>query len=99
MRRLLGTIALSACAVLGTATGASAQAPCDTYSGACVSATATPTSSVSPSVLPRRLERPAPGTLPLTGGELTGLLVAGAVAVGGGTAFVVAGRRRHQRAH
>ena len=95
MRRLLGTLALTACAVLGTATGASAQAPCDSYSGACVSPTATPT--ISPSVLPRRLDRGA--TLPLTGGELTALLAVGAAAVGGGSAFVVAGRRRHSRAH
>ena len=94
MRRLLGTIALSACAVIGTGSAASAQAPCDSYSGACVSATSTPTVSVSPSVLPRRLTRGT--TLPLTGGELTVLLVTGAAAIGGGTAFVVAGRRRHQ---
>jgi len=95
MRRLLGVIALSACAVLGTAGGASAQAPCDSYSGACVSATATPT--VTPSVLPRRLDRGT--TLPLTGGELTALVAVGAAAIGGGSAFVVTGRRRHRRAH
>lgn len=97
MRRLFSTIALSAFAVLGTATGAAAQAPCDTYSGACVSPTTVPsTPSVSPSVLPRRLDRG--GSLPITGGELTGLIVAGAAAVGGGSAFVAAGRRR-RRAH
>jgi LPXTG-motif cell wall-anchored protein len=97
MQRLLSTIAFAAFAVLGTATGAAAQAPCDTYSGACVSPTVIPsTPTITPSVLPRRLERGS--SLPLTGGELTGLIVAGAAAVGGGSAFVAAGRRR-RRAH
>ncbi|HEU0132721.1 MAG TPA: LPXTG cell wall anchor domain-containing protein [Mycobacteriales bacterium] len=85
MRRVLGTLALTACAVLGTGV-ASAQAPCDTYSGVCVEGTKT----VKPSV------RPSRSGLPFTGAEVTGLVAAGAGAVAGGTALVVAGRRRRR---
>jgi LPXTG-motif cell wall-anchored protein len=35
-------------------------------------------------------------TLPMTGAELSGLVLAGVVLVGGGTTLVVAGRRRKQ---
>lgn len=85
MRRLLGTLALVTCATL--ATPAVAQTPqCDAYSGSCVGGTKTTKPSVRPS-------RDVAG-LPLTGGELVGLMVAGAGAVAGGSVLVAAGRKR-----
>lgn len=86
MRRLVGTLALSACAVLGAAAPAVAQAPCDAYSGTCVEGT----KSERPAVRPSR----GGASLPLTGGAVITLLVAGGGAVAGGTALVAAGRKR-----
>jgi hypothetical protein len=83
MRRVLGALALTGFAMLGSS-AAHAQAPCDAYSGTCVEGT----KHTKPQV------RPARGGLPFTGGEVTGLLAAGAAAVAGGTVLVVAGRRR-----
>ena len=40
--------------------------------------------------------KPSGATLPFTGAEVTGLALAGALLVGGGTTLVVAGRRRNQ---
>ena len=86
MRRLLGTLALAACAVIGTSAPALAQTPvCDAYSDACVGGTKTV-----------RPNRPSgdPGALPFTGGQVLGMLVVGGGAVAAGTVFVAAGRKR-----
>jgi LPXTG-motif cell wall-anchored protein len=91
MRRL-ALAALVVTASLGGLPLASAQAPvCDSYSSACPSATST---SVPPEVEPTRLNRPNPSTLPLTGGQLVGLLLLGGGTIAAGTAFVVTGRRK-----
>jgi hypothetical protein len=90
MRRLIAT-SLLATALTGGATAALAQEPgCDSYSGECVSETATTT--ISPSVKPRRLSKPS-GSLTVTGGEAVLLLAVGGAAVAGGTALVVASRK------
>ncbi|MDQ1713747.1 MAG: hypothetical protein QOE45_3197 [Frankiaceae bacterium] len=89
MRRTLGTLALTACTVLGTASAASAQtAPCDSYSKTCVKGT----KQTKPVVRPSRQD------LPVTGAEVTGLLLAGGAAVAGGTVLVLAGRKRRSTA-
>ena len=87
MRRLIGSLALATCAVLGTNTSALAQTPqCDAYSGSCVGGV-----KVSkPEVRPTR----GGTSLPVTGGQVVGLLVLGGGAVAGGTALVAAGRTR-----
>lgn len=88
MRRLLGTFALATVAVIGTTSPVLAQsAPkCDAYSGTCVEGT----KNTKPQVRPAR----DVAGLPMTGGEVVGLLVAGAGAVAGGTVLVAAGRKR-----
>ncbi|HWL37808.1 MAG TPA: hypothetical protein VNQ77_16600 [Frankiaceae bacterium] len=88
MRRLLGTLALATCAVIGTTSPALAQTTpkCDAYSGVCVGGEKT----TKPEVRPSRDVR----GLPLTGGAVVGLLVAGSGAVAGGTVLVAAGRKR-----
>lgn len=87
MRRLLGSLALAAFATIGVAAPASAQTgPCDAYSGSCVEGT----KSERPSVRPSR----GGTSLPITGGQVVGLLVAGGGAVAGGTVLVAAGRKR-----
>lgn len=91
MRRFL-TSAIAAAGLAALASVASAQTPvCDSYSSACPSATST---SIAPTVQPTRLTRPDPGTLPLTGGQLVGLVVVGGGAVAAGVAFVTASRRK-----
>jgi LPXTG-motif cell wall-anchored protein len=88
MRRTLGTLALTACTVLGTASMASAQtAPCDSYSKTCVKGTKTT----------KPVVRPSRQNLPLTGADVTGLALAGGAAVAGGTMLVMTGRKRHNR--
>lgn len=88
MRRLLGTLALSACAVVSVAAPALAQTEpkCDAYSGTCVEGT----KSERPAVRPSR----GGVALPLTGGAVVTLLVAGGGAVAGGSALMAAGRKR-----
>jgi LPXTG-motif cell wall-anchored protein len=86
MQRILGTIALTACTVLGTASIASAQtAPCDSYSTTCVKGV---------KHVRKPVVRPTRQDLPVTGAEVTGLLLAGGAAVAGGTVLVMAGRKR-----
>jgi hypothetical protein len=86
MRRTLAALALGSCALIGTATAASAQSkPCDAYSGACVKGVK--------HVKPPQVEGNSSG-LPFTGAQVTGLLAAGTAAVAGGTVLVVAGRKR-----
>lgn len=87
MRRLLGTLALSASVVVGAAAPALAQTPvCDAYSNTCVGGI----ESERPSVRPSR----GGASLPITGGEVVTLLLVGGGAVAGGSALVAAGRKR-----
>jgi hypothetical protein len=96
MIRMTAAALLVAGAVAGVGSStAYAQAPaCDSYSGACVDDTKKTKPPIKPSVLPLKRVRPAPDTLSVTGGELVLLLTVGSGAVAGGTALVVAGRRR-----
>jgi LPXTG-motif cell wall-anchored protein len=92
--------------VLAGASAASAQTPCDSYSGECPPSGTTsvlPTTIVRPDVEGTNAVQPeVEGTkdvrgggvqLPMTGGELATLLLVGAAAVGGGATLVLAGRR------
>lgn len=80
-----GALGLAACTLLATP----AQAACEGYSGACVTG--------PPSVPPTSLRPRPPVQLENTGAETALLVVIGLGAVGGGTALVIAGRRRSQR--
>lgn len=85
MRRVLGAVALTGFAMLGT-TAAHAQAPCDSYSGSCVEG--------NKMVKHPPAVRSSRGGLPFTGAEVTGLALAGGAAVAAGSVLVAAGRRR-----
>lgn len=80
---LLGATALT----LGLSTPA--YAVCDAYSGNCP--TAPPAGA---GAAPSTVTTQNPATLPFTGGELVLLSAVGAAALAGGTALVVAGRRK-----
>lgn len=84
-----GVLLASSFVVLGAASPA--LAVCDAYSGGCP----TPAEEVAGegvSVADRGSSTPS--TLPFTGGELVLLSTVGAAALVGGTALVVAGRRK-----
>lgn len=88
MRRLLAAFAVAG-AALTMAPAVSAQTPvCDAYSGTCVGGVKQ--GNEPPAV------RPSVGGvgLPITGGELVGLMVLGGGAIAGGTVLVAAGRKR-----
>lgn len=96
----VGSLLAGGLLALVTAAPVAAQTACDAYSGGCVQ---------PPAVLPETQTRvqpavrstvstpatPAtPATLPFTGGEIVLVSAAGAAAVAGGVALLVAGRRR-----
>jgi LPXTG-motif cell wall-anchored protein len=99
--RTLPTLAVGTAVAAGLLTvglAAPASAACDAYSGSC-----TPPSQVLGTTVSRGSVPPAtssttstssPSSLPFTGAELTLLTIAGVGALAGGTALVVAGRRR-----
>lgn len=96
MRHLVATGALTLVLASGAA-AASAQTPCDAYSGTCppsptVGGVATTRPAVEPSVRGVTTERGGV-TLPLTGAQLTALLLVGTAAVAGGTSLVLSSRR------
>src|SRR3954449_2215157 len=111
MRRHLASTAVLAGLVGGTiagTAGVAAAAPADTcnaYSSTC------PSPSVSGLHFVRHPgDAPAPGGaqvegtsasrgLPVTGGEIALMVVAGVGAIGAGTVFVATGRRRRSAAH
>jgi LPXTG-motif cell wall-anchored protein len=68
---------------------------CPTTEGTVVETTG-PTVEIPTVVEGTKTVRGGGTTLPTTGAELTGLVLAGVVLVGGGTTLVVAGRRRKQ---
>ena len=87
-KKPLATLLLTAAAVLAPATAAiAATTTCDAYSHKCTT------------VEGKKIVRPpaveGTGTkLPFTGAEVVGMSIVGLGALGAGTAFVVAGRRR-----
>ena len=93
MRKVLVVCALSIAPVLGVATAAQAQAPCDSYSGGCLPTTEVkPVGGKKPTVV-----KGVKNTLPFTGGEVMLLALTGAGAVTGGTVLVAAGKRRSRK--
>jgi hypothetical protein len=105
MRRHLATTAvltgIVAGSLAGTA-GVAAAAPADTcnaYSSTC------PSPSVSGLHFSRapqqgpKVEGTSQSQLPFTGGEIAGLALLGAGAVGAGVVFVTTGRRRRSASH
>jgi hypothetical protein len=93
-RQLAATAILSgtivAGSILGTGVAFAAPSTCDAYSTEC-----------PPEVLPTTITKTPPvqvegnsSTLPFTGGEVALMSIAGIGAIGAGTVFVVAGRRR-----
>lgn len=85
---VIGGLGLSA-AVLGAAPAHAV--PCEGYSGVCAETPGTPP--------PTTLRPRPPADLESTGAETALLAVIGLGAVGGGTALVVAGRRRGHGGH
>jgi hypothetical protein len=88
-------VPLIGAAVIGAATFAPVAAfaePCDAYSGQCPEVE--PTNLVRPTHEPPTEVAGEKTTLPFTGGEIVLLTLVGGGAVGAGTAFVIAGRRR-----
>jgi hypothetical protein len=90
-RALISIGAAAAAAVMAApAVPAAASSSCDAYSHHCTN------------VKPRKIVRPPTevlperSTLPFTGGEIVLMTLAGSGAIGAGTAFVVAGRRRRR---
>jgi LPXTG-motif cell wall-anchored protein len=92
-RQLAATAILSgtivAGSLMGTGVAFAAPSTCEAYSTEC-----------PPEVLPTTISKPPvqvegnSTTLPFTGGEVALMSIAGIGAIGAGTAFVVAGRRR-----
>jgi LPXTG-motif cell wall-anchored protein len=83
---VIGGLAVTAGALLA---GPAHAAPCEGYSGACATTPGTPP--------PTSLRPRPPADLENTGAETALLAVIGLGAVSGGTALVVAGRRRTHR--
>lgn len=95
--RLAATGVLLAAGLLSLGTAAPALAVCDAYSGTC--ATPAPDGDGSSTTdggtqTPSNAGGGRPSTLPFTGGELVLLTAVGVGALAGGTALVVAGRRK-----
>lgn len=82
------TVVMAGALLAPTVAWAADSPHCDAYSGHC------------PDVKPTKVVKPPTVvqgeriTLPFTGGEIVLMTVAGAGALGAGTAFVIAGRRR-----
>lgn len=90
VRRTAAVTAVTA-ATLSVLGAAPALAACDAYSGRCVQDTSAERTADRSRT---QTSVQAPATLPFTGGELVLLTATGAAALAGGTALVVAGRRR-----
>lgn len=92
-----GAVGLAASGLLLVLSAGPALAACDAYSGSCVkppvvrSETRTPEPTVQGRAV---VDTPTPAQLPFTGGELVLVSTLGAAALAGGTALVVAGRKR-----
>lgn len=87
-KKTLATLLLTTTAALAPATAAlAATTTCDAYSHKCTT------------VEGKKIVRPpavqgSDASLPFTGAEIVGMSIVGLGALGAGTAFVVAGRRR-----
>lgn len=82
---------------VGTGIAVAAPAPtgvCDAYSHSCHQQ---PTAQIGPAApAPADATTNSASSLPFTGGELVLMSTAGLIAIGGGTVFVAATRRRHR---
>jgi hypothetical protein len=111
-RTAAAAVLLASCGMVAGA-ASPAAAVCDAYSGGCptsppdapgggVPIAGTPQDPASGTPLPpvRQVSTPlsTPSTLPFTGGELVLMTAVGAGVLAGGTALVIAGRRRSQPA-
>jgi len=93
----IGTLVVGGWLVAVPAASPAFAAPCDAYSGACPSTPAGNGGAGGGGGAPAGGANDAGGgrgELPFTGGELVLMTLVGAGAVAGGTALVVAGRRR-----
>jgi|SRR3954447_2634235 len=103
MRRHLAATAVLGGLVGGTlvgTTGIASADTCNAYSSTC------PSPSVSglhfsrnPAAPPAPAVEGNSASLPLTGGEIALMVIAGVGAIGAGTVFVASGRRRRSAAH
>jgi hypothetical protein len=87
-------VTLASGLAVGMAPAALASDNCAAYGSQCPSVSPT---TVTPDVKGTTLTK-EPASLPFTGGEFALLATAGVVALGGGTALVVASRRRRTAA-
>ncbi|MBV9097507.1 MAG: LPXTG cell wall anchor domain-containing protein [Frankiaceae bacterium] len=87
-KQALATVVLATTGILApTAAAAAAPAACDAYSHKCT--------HVEGTKIVRHPTVDGTGTkLPFTGAEVVGMSIVGLGALGAGTAFVIAGRRR-----
>ncbi len=88
VRQLTASGVLLGAAALALGMSTPAYAVCDAYSGNC------PSSPPGGGAVKADVTTKSPSTLPFTGGELVLLSAVGAGALVGGTALVVAGRRK-----
>ena len=106
MRFLLVAV-VGATLAIGVAGSAGAQVVCEPYGGGCTNPGGTggsrPSGQISTvEVLPARGQLPAPAAasgqqLPVTGGDIAGLMIVASLLIGGGILFVALGRRRSPR--
>ena len=107
MRFLLVAI-VGATLAFGAAGTAGAQVVCEPYGGGCTNPGGSGGSRSSGQistveVLPARGQAPDPprtaaqAQLPVTGGDIAGLMIVASLLLGGGVLFVVIGRRRSPR--
>ena len=88
---LLTTLLATGVAVAPAASAlAAGTTTCDAYSHKCTTVEGKKITQQPPAV------EPQDATLPFTGAEILGMSTAGVIALGGGTALVVAGRRRRR---
>jgi LPXTG-motif cell wall-anchored protein len=86
--KALATVVLAATAVLApTAAAVAAPAACDAYSHKC-------TNVEGKKIVRHPAVEGTSTSLPFTGAEVVGMSIVGLGALGAGTAFVIAGRRR-----
>jgi hypothetical protein len=88
-------VTLASGLAVGMAPAAFASDNCSAYASQCPSVS--PTTVATPDVKGTTLTK-EPASLPFTGGEFALMATAGVVALGGGTALVVASRRRRTAA-
>lgn len=97
-RLVVGGAFVAAATLTGAPLAWAGAAPCDDYSESCETPRPTPTEDEGDAGISDKENDSGAAAevdeLPFTGGEVAGAAAAGLVAVGVGTALVVAGRRR-----